>query len=219
MTIRALGVAASMVSFLIASSAMIAEDAVHPICPLVLHQEQANRVERELAVDLAVSRLAVAESIFLMVDQLWEKDATERMVYLRAKHDREVAEIEVKRQRLLLKRQEAEVEQYASVCLPPSPGSEESAGRQARRDEALRQYLQVDCHRIGKDLAIAEADLAYLSEVLASVRNLLKHNGATKLDVIRAEGNVEMAGKRVDRQGRRVRECMDSGVAGGRDGP
>ena len=73
----------------------------------------------------------------------------------------------------------------------------------------------MDCHRIGKDLAIAEVDLAYRNELLASVRDLRKHNEATRQDVIRAERDIEMAGKRVDHQGRRVRECVSSGVASG----
>ena len=201
------GVTASILSALVVSSVTFADEAVHPICRLVLHQERVDRAERELAVDLAVSRLAAAESIFTLIDQLWENDAVERMVYLRAKYDRDVAEIKLKRQRLLLKRQEAEGEQYASVCSPP--GSEATAAK------AHRQYLQVDCHRIGKDLAIAEVDLTYRSELLASVLDLRKHGVATRQDVVRAERDVEMARKRVDHQGRRVRECVSSGVASG----
>ena len=218
MGIRGLGVTASILSALVVSSVATADEAVQPICPLVLHQVRVERVERELAVDLAVSRLAAAESIFTLVDQLWENDAVERMVYLAAKHDRDAAEIEVKRQRLLLKRQEAEVEQYASVC-SPLDSEETAADRRVRRDEAHRQYLQVDCHRIGKDLAIAEVDLAYRSELLTGVRNLRKHEETTRQDVIRAERNVEMARKRVDHHGRRVRECVSSGVASGGGAP
>ena len=214
MEVRGLGVTASILSVCFVWSATMADEAAHPICPLILHQERVDREELELAVDLAVSRLAAAESIFTLVDQLWEKDAVERMVYLTAEHDRDVAEIEVKRQRLLLKRQEAEVEQYSSVC--PAPGSEETAAdRRARLDEARRRYLQIDCHRIGKDLAIAEVDLTYRSEVLASVQNLRKHNVATEQDVIRAVRDAEMARKRVERQGRRVRDCVSSGAASG----
>ena len=214
MGIRGLGITASILGALVVSPLAAADEAVHPICPLVLHQERVDHEERELAVDLAVSRLAASESIFTLVDQLWENDAAERMVYLAAKHDRDVAEIQVKRQRLLLKRQEAEVEQYASVCSPLDSG-ETAPDRRARRNETHRQYLQVDCHRIGKDLAIAEVDLAYRNELLASVRDLRKHNVATRPDVIRAERDVEMARKRVDQHGRRVRECVSSGVASG----
>ena len=68
------------------------------------------------AFDLAVSRLAAAESIFTLVDQLWENDAVERMVYLTAKRDHDVAEIELTRPRLLLMRREAEIEQYEVTC-------------------------------------------------------------------------------------------------------
>ncbi len=211
MGVCGLGVTASILSALVVSPLATADEATHPICPLVLHQERVDHEERELAVDLAVSRLAASDSIFTLVDQLWENDAVERMVYLAAKHDRDVAEIRVKRQRLLLKRQEAEVEQYASVCSPMN-SEETAADRRARRDAAHRQYLQVDCHRIGKDLAIAEVDLTYRSELLASVRDLRKHEVATRLDVIRAERDLEMVRKRVDHQGRRVQECVKSSI-------
>ncbi len=75
MEVRGLGVTASILSVCFVWSATTADEAVHPICPLVLHQERVDREELELAVDLAVSRLAAAESIFTLVDQLWEKDA------------------------------------------------------------------------------------------------------------------------------------------------
>lgn len=214
MAIRSLGVTASIVSALVGSSVTTAGEGVLPICSLALHQEEVNRVEQELAVDLAASRLAAAESVFNMADQPREAEGVERMVYRKIKHERDVAEIEVKRQRLLLMRQEAEVELYVSICSPL--GSDETtADRQTGRDEALRRYLQVDCHRIGKDLAIAEIDLTYLSEVLANVRELREHNEATNQDVIHAERDIEMAAKRVDHHGQRVRLCVSSGVGSG----
>jgi hypothetical protein len=40
---------------------------------------------------------------------------------------------------------------------------------------------------------------------------------ATAQDVIRAERDVEMARKRVERHGPRVRECVSSGAAAGVD--
>lgn len=187
---------------LVVSSAAAADEAAHPICPLVQHRERVDAEERELEVELAETRLAAAASIFDLVDQLWKNDAVERLLYLAAKHDRDVAEIEVTRQRLLLKRQEAAVEQFTLVCSPPA------AGHAARLDEARRRYAQADCHRIGKDLAIAEVDLAYRGEVLASLRDLRENDVGTRQDVIRAERDVEMARQRVDLQRRRVDECV-----------
>jgi hypothetical protein len=90
MEVRGLGVTASILSVCFVWSATTADEVVHPICPLVLHQERVDREELELAVDLALSRLAAAESIFTLVDQLWEKGAVERMVYLTAQYDRDV---------------------------------------------------------------------------------------------------------------------------------
>ncbi len=195
-------VKASVLSVLFVSSMVSAGEGAHLNCPLVLHQEQVEREELELAVDLAVSGLDAADEIFSLVDRLSESGMVERLVYLAVKHERDVAELEVKRQRLLLKRQEAEVEQYRILC------SAEGAGRRSSLDEARRRYLQADCHRIGKDLAIAEVDLAYRDEVLESLRNLRESDVTTKQDIIRAELNVETARKRVEHRRRRVEACV-----------
>ncbi len=214
MALRRIGLTVSILCAVVVTGVATADETVPSICPLILHQERVDGEERELAVDLAESRLTAAAAIFTLVEELLENDAVERMVYLTVKHDHDVAEIELKRQRLLLKRKEAEIDQYASVCSPA--GSDETeADRRAGFDDARRRYLQADCHRIGKELAIAEVDLAYRSEVLASVRDLRKHAVATRQDVIRAELDVDMARKRVEGQRRRVQECVDSGVAGG----
>ena len=214
MALRRIGLTVSILCAVVVTGVATADETVPSICPLILHQERVDGEERELAVDLAESRLTAAAAIFTLVEELLENDAVERMVYLTVKHDHDVAEIELKRQRLLLKRKEAEIDQYASVCSPA--GSDETeADRRAGFNDARRRYLQADCHRIGKELAIAEVDLAYRSEVLASVRDLRKHTVATRQDVIRAELDVDMARKRVEGQRRRVQECVDSGVAGG----
>jgi hypothetical protein len=143
-----------------------------------------------------------------------DEEAVERIVYLAAKHNRDVAELETKRQRLLLVRKEAEIDQYESVCLPAA-ADESAADRRARLDDARRRYLQADCHRIGKDLAIAEVNLAFDSEFLISVRDLRANRVATQQDVIRAERDVEQSGKRVEHHRRRVQACVDSGAGGG----
>ncbi len=214
MTLRIVGVGVFLLCATIVTGAAIANDGVPPICSLTLHQEKVNGEELAVAVDLAESELTAAESSFALVEELLENDAVERIVYLAVKHDRDVAELELKRQRLLLKRKEAEIDQYDSVCLP-ADADESATDRRARLDDARRRYLQADCHRIGKDLAIAEVDLTFGSEFLVSVRDLHTHSVATQQDVIRAERDVEMARKRVERHRQRVQACVDSGAAGG----
>jgi hypothetical protein len=177
-------------------------DADQAICTLILYQERRDLDEWELGVDLAKTRLAAAESIFELVDALWKEDLIERFIHLTAQHERDVARIDVKRQALLVKRQEALTEQFASLC--SGDGSQET---QTRREEAYRRYLQADCHRTGKDLAIAEVDLAYLSEVLESVHDLRENDVATRQDVIRAEEDVENARRRVEHYAPRVNAC------------
>jgi len=173
------------------------------ICPLVLQQERRAAEERELEIELADSRRAAAAAIFALVDKLRESDAVKRIVFLAVQHDRDVAEIELTRQRLLLKRQQAELAQYESVCAADSDAARSDL------EQAHARYLQADCHRIGKELAIAEIDLAYLEEVKASVLDLRAHSVATQQDVIRAERDVEMASRRVTRHRGRVAECAN----------
>ena len=218
MRIRCLGVAASILSALAPATAATADTIEHPLCVLILHQERVELEERELAVDLALSRSNAEESIFALVDALWKDDLIERIGYLTAKHNKDVAVIHVKRRELLLKRQDALIEQLASIC-PPSGDREIEVDRGARREDAHRRYLQADCHRIGKDLAIAEVDLAYLTEFLANVKDLRENDVATRQEVIRAEEQVELARKRVEHQVPRVQACSDTGATAGNAAP
>jgi len=199
-----LTVAAFILSAVPTISAATADD-VEPICALILHQERGELENWELAVDLAESRLAAAESIFKLVDALWKEELIERFFHLTAKHSLDVAVIDVKRHAFLLKRQEAFTEQLAIICSPP--GNNEN---NARREAAHRRYLQADCDRIGEDLAIAEVDLAYSDEYLANVKNLRENGVATAQQVILAEEGVENAGRRVEHHGSRAKACIDS---------
>jgi hypothetical protein len=209
MRARCLGIAAFILSAVPAVSVVTADE-VDPICALILHEERGDLEDWKLAVDLAESRLVAAESIFKLVDALWKEELIERFVHLTAKHALDVAVIDVKRHALLLKRQEAFTEQLAIICSPP--GNNEN---NARREAAHRRYLQADCHRIGKDLAIAEVDLIYNNEYLANVRDLRENGVATAQQVILAEEGVENARRQVKHHAPRVKACIDSGAAAG----
>ena len=110
-----------------------------------------------------------------------------------------------------MKRQQAFVEQLAMLCSPPDKQDN------ARLEAAHQRYLQADCHRIGKDLAIAEIDLVYLSEFLANVRDLRENDVATHEQVALAEADVEQTRRRVEHHAPRVKACTDSGVAAGKE--
>ena len=209
-----LGVAASILCALAAVSAAAADEVEPPICTVLLHEERIELEKWKLSVDVAEARLGAAESIFVMADALWKDELIERIRYLRFEHERDVAVIDVKRRALSLKQQEALTEQLAIHC--SSAGDEQDeATRNARREEAHRRYLQADCHRIGKDLAIAEVDLTYLEEVLVSIRDLRENDVATREQVIRAEEDVDVARRRVEHHTPLVKACSDSGVAAG----
>jgi len=182
-------------------------DASRALCELHLHQGKVRLDERTLDIELARSRSEAAEAIFKLVDQLWANDAVKRIVYVAAKHDRDVGQLELKRRELLSIRQEAEVEYHASLC--DADVASEVRGR------ARARYEQADCHRIGKELAIAELGLAYHNELLASVLDLRENAVGTAQDVIRARRDVEFASHRVEHHARRVEACTQSGASAG----
>ena len=211
---RVLGLFSAFIfSTLMPAFAAIADIAEHPLCPLVQHQVRVDLEERELDIDLAISRSNAAEAIFSLADELWKDELIERLRYLAIKHEKDVSALQVQRRRLLLERQKAKRDVYSRYCAVSGDG------RAARIDEAQRRYEQADCHRIGKDLAIAEVDLVYLKEVLTSVTDLRENDVATRDDVIEAEKNVERARQRVEHHSPRVQACIDSGVAAGDGSP
>ena len=184
------------------------------LCSIVRHQQQIHLEQAQLAARLAESRSAAADAIFALVDELRANDAVEPMVHLRAKFDRDSTVVEQKRQALLVKRQEAEVERYRLLCESPREGN-----AAAHRREAVRLYRLADCHRIGKLLALAELELAYRQELLTSVRELRAGSVATQQDLIRAERDVELAQLRVTHHRPRVEACIASGDADGKTTP
>ena len=210
MRVHRLGVAASILCALIQVSAAAADEVDHAVCALILHEERGDVEDAELAVDLAESHLAAAESIFELVDALWKEELIERLNYLFAKHRIDVAVIDVKRRALLLERQEALIEHLEIICSPPGDKKDK-----VQLDAAHRRYLQADCLSIGKNLAIAEIELAYASEVLAGYRDLRENGVATAQDVILREEDVETARRQIAHYTQRVQACTDSGAAGG----
>jgi hypothetical protein len=206
---RCQAVTASILCALAVVPAATAGEVDRSVCAFVLYQERDDLKESELAVDIAESHLVAAKSIFDVTDALWKQDLTERFRYLTDKHRKDVAVLDVTRQELLLERQEAFVEQLEILC--SSPDKQDDAGREA----AHRRYVQADCQRIEKDLAIAEIDLVYLSEFLANVRDLRENDVATHEQVALAEADVEKTRKRVEHHASRVQACIDSGAAAG----
>ena len=183
------------------------------LCGLTMERSQVAVDEYALAAEIAVTERETAAEIFALVDELWEAQAVDRRLYLTAKRDRDVTAIQVKRRQLQLERAKAARDQYAAVC-----SSARTTPDRQQLERALARYRQLDCHRIGKDLAIAEVELDYAREILASVRELRVEDVATRQDVIRAERDLEQQEIRVRRQRARVEACKASGAAAGRTG-
>ena len=186
-------------------SMALADDAPHPICRVLLVDEQNEREDLALEVELADSVLTAYEEIFVLLDGLWKNDALERMLYLKGKHDRDVAKLDKERREILLERQDALLDQYRLLCI-------EDASNQVY-DRAYEHYLKAECDRLQKRVEIARVDLEYFLILLESVLDLRENDVATRPDVILSELQVADARRRLADGERRLGLCRPDGDA------
>ncbi len=178
------------------------------ICQLVFEQERLERDDLDLNLQLTLTQMQAAGRIHTLLDDLWKKKAVERLVYLRAKHNRDVAVIEHDRARLMLERQEAALEQYRLVCAAFS--GKETIGENARLaavEEAFRRYRRANCDVLAANERRAGVDLSYFEEVLVSARDLRANDVGTEQDVILAEREVEMTRETQEQTRLRATHC------------
>jgi hypothetical protein len=179
---------------------------VSPVCLLALEDEKIELEDARLVVELERANFAAYLKIFEMIDRLWEADAIERMVYVKSKYDRDAAELAFEQADLILARQSALIDAYTLACDAgdSQPDSEE---RTRKIDEAHRRYLKANCDAQAKAVEVAEVNLAFDKEWLASIRDLREGAVATRTMVILAELDVEREEKRLADAKRRVEAC------------
>ena len=192
-----------------AAPPLLAHDTAAPLCSVVLHEERTQRDEFALRMDLARSRLSASEEIFGLVERLWEEEATPRLNWLAARHDRDVDRLGIERRRLLLERQDAVVAQYELFCEPLISARAIPEERRGSIETEYSRYHRIDCEIRAIEIQIAETDLEYSQEVLVSYRDLRKNAVATRQDIIISERDVEMAKTRIEQAKRRNRECRE----------
>jgi hypothetical protein len=168
------------------SPAAAADD---PVCALLLAEERSDQADLELSVELARAELDAAVEIHGLLDRLWKNDAVERLLYLTGKHDRDASAIRVERAERRVERQQALLDQLGALC-----GGKDD--REAQRRAYVR-YRRAECAIRGRDAALAEVDLEFRLEVLASFRDLRANEAATRQDIVRSERDVEMARRRL----------------------
>jgi len=183
-----------------------AETMLRPDCRIVLEEEAQDRDAVALQLDLSRSELVAAEEVFGLLERLWKDDAVERLLYLAGKHQRDAAAISVERFEQLLAQQEALIEQYQLICDAAESGKQSDEGRRSN-DQAWRRYRRAECEVRARDLAMAEVDLAYDLEILASYRDLREHDVATRQDIVFSERDVEMSRKELAQAKRLVEAC------------
>ena len=132
---------AALILILGAGSAT-AQELPSAVCDLVIHEEQIELEDAQLAVSVARSDFSAYERILAMIEELWEGDAIDRMSYIEAKYDRDAARLALEQADLILERQSVLVEQYRLVC---KSGGEARAFR-----EAYLRYRKADCASLAK---------------------------------------------------------------------
>jgi len=179
---------------------------VSPVCLLALEDEKIELEDARLVVELERANFAAYLKIFEMIDRLWEADAIERMVYVKSKYDRDAAELAFEQADLILARQSALIDAYTLACDAGDslPDSEE---RTRKIETAHRRYLKANCDAQAKAVEVAEVNLAFDKEWLASVLDLREGAVATRTMVILAELDVEREEKRLADAKRRVEAC------------
>ena len=198
---------ATIAGLLLAGSGAGAEEPIlRADCRVVLEEERQDRDVVALELDLARSELVAAEEVFGLLDRLWKSDATERLRYLSGKHQRDRTSITVERLENLLEQQEALIEQDQLIC--DADGSKAKTEEERRSiDKAWQRYRAAQCEVRMREVALAEVDLAYRLEVLASFRDLREHDVATRQDIVYSERDVEMSRKQLAQAKRLVAGC------------
>jgi hypothetical protein len=197
----------------VAQGASSAETILRADCRIVLEEERQERDAVSLSLDLARSELVAAEEVYGLLARLWEDDAVERLRYLTGQHQRNVAAIGVERLEQILAQQEAVIEQYRLICDAEKSGPRSEEQRRAI-DRAWQRYRRAQCETRVRELALAEVNLAYDLEVLASFRDLRAHDVATRQDIVYSERDVEMSRKELAQAKRLVETCrQDLGEA------
>ncbi|MEJ2244919.1 MAG: hypothetical protein P8Y80_02355 [Acidobacteriota bacterium] len=176
------------------------------VCEVAIHEELVELQDYRNTVDLAVSNYEAYLKIFKMIEGLHEGNTIPRMDYIKAKYDRDAAELELERSNLILERQAALLEQYRLAC-----GMTETDEKDIAADigKEYLKYRRADCDSLGKGVEVAATNLEFNREYLKNIRKLRNENFATRTQVVLAELDVELEEKNLADTQRRTAACRD----------
>jgi hypothetical protein len=183
-----------------------ADEPLAALCDLILEEERLELEEFRLELDLARSGLAAYEEVYRLIHELWENDAIERMVYLQARYDRDVARVTLERADSIIVRQVALIDYYRIACGTPG-GDPDEDDRAGSLGKIGRRYRHAHCKSLEKAVEAAEIRLAFDRHLLESVHDLRDGRVATRPDVILAELAVEKEEKRLEDAKTRAEAC------------
>ena len=195
-------VACTAACSLLSATPVTAQEGFAGLCALFAEQNRVGLEDVELEVRQEEIRLAVAEEIYQLLEDLWTNDLVERLPYLGVKHRRDVARLSLERTRHQVNRQQAVADQYLHAC---TGQTESSDGRSL--EEIQQQYLDAECEVRALDVAIFEVDLEYQREVLDSAQSLRQNDIASRQQVLFAERDVGLTVAQLEQARRRISLC------------
>jgi hypothetical protein len=198
--------AAVLLAIMVIATPGSALDLPGPVCDVLIHENLVELEDARIAVDLARSNYAAYEKIFAMIEELWAAGTIPRMEFLRAKYDRDAADLGLEEADLILQRQDALVEQYRIVCGESAFRIGTSEQANAIREAYLR-YRRADCASLAKKIEIAGTRLEFSNEFLQRTLQLRRERFATNTQVILAELDVEREEKSLADARRRTAVC------------
>ncbi len=181
-----------------------AQEGFAALCALLTHQAQVQLEDLELAVETDATRLAVDERIFGLLDELWENELIERLIYKAVKHRRDSSAISLRTSRYRAERQQAVLEQHHVACSTADhdDGTEHGALEQLQRD-----YDAAECAIRGLEVEQFQVDLEYQDEVLVSAQNLRQSDIASVQQLLTAQRDVDLTAQRLELATRRAAQC------------
>lgn len=195
-----------VLSALVAGSPLFANDELQQVCRLVLHEETNDRDDLALELDIARIQVQATGDVFALVDKLWKENATELLLYLGYKRNRDLALVDEKRAELVLERQEALLEESRLLCQTAGSG-ESTEKRRSAIGKAHDRYRTLDCERLAKRVEMAKVELDYAERVRDAYIDLRQYAAAAPIEVMEWNYEVAVAKEKLAHAKRRAATC------------
>ncbi len=186
-----------------------ADEPANRTCAARVAEAEFDLEERREDEKLAPILSGANQAIFDLLEPLWEAKSTERLRYLKGKHDRDVAQLQVERARIETERAAAKLDVLRGECFDSKDGNSQGGGQGDGKggESSLSEYDVLGCALVRKNKDIASVDLDYAREKHDAIAELRSREFATEQSLILAKYDVERAEAKLTARNARVAEC------------